>query len=195
MTWSTRSSDRDRNFIVIRHKLRETDGLISGIKFRGGYGVVDKNSRYYHSLQKLPLLKNQPEYPLTHLSTLSFIPRSSEIKLVYGEEVYRHFLLAVKKEREAQEEIVTKAAEAVKLVNQAERLEKVELVGRCEFIAKSDYQCKNEKHPKSLEGFCKNHILQDKTTAKSVGVKLPGMLTTSQKKELKKKILQRLDSR
>ena len=74
-TWSTKTLGRDKEFVVIQHKIRDINGMINGVKFRGGYAVVEKDSKTYINLKKLPMLKNAPEYPLTHLSNLIFVTR------------------------------------------------------------------------------------------------------------------------
>jgi hypothetical protein len=65
--WSTRSLESDRNYVVMQHTLKGVNYVINGIKFRDSYAVIEKDSKAYHLLKKIPVLRAAKEYPLTHL--------------------------------------------------------------------------------------------------------------------------------
>jgi len=101
--WTTRSQNRDRNYIVFQHSLRGVNYVVNGVRFRDSFAVVEKHSKTYNALKRVPVLRAAKEFPLTHLANLSFISRQSDIKTVYGQDVYLHYLKA--KQQEEQDNI------------------------------------------------------------------------------------------
>ena len=101
--WTTKSLDRERNYVIIKHNLPNINNIIMGVKFRASFAVVEKNSKTYNQLKKVPILKNFKEFPLTFLEKLPFVTRSSDIKVVYGVDVYNKYIKEVTKVKEQEE--------------------------------------------------------------------------------------------
>jgi hypothetical protein len=99
--WTTKTLDRGREYIVIKHTLRGVNYVVNGIRFRESYAVVEKGSKTYAMLKKIPVLRQAEEFPLSHLRKLKFITRIADIKQVYGQDVYVKFLEAEKQQKEA----------------------------------------------------------------------------------------------
>ena len=77
MTWTTKTLERVNEYVVIKHALKDMNGNLVGVKFRGGYAVVIKGGKAYKQLKMLPLVKGQPEFPLIFLRQLPFITRTT----------------------------------------------------------------------------------------------------------------------
>src|SRR5690606_11127903 len=101
--WTTKALDRARNYVVIQHTRRGVNYVINGVRFRDSYAVVEKDSKTYYGLKKVPVLRAVKEFPLTYLSKLSFITRPMDLKMVYGQDVYVSFLRELPTEQEAQQ--------------------------------------------------------------------------------------------
>jgi len=174
---------RPRDYVVIKHTLKDANGLIAGVRFRGGYAVVEKGSKIYNKIKVLPLIKNQPELPLLSLRDLPFITRSLDIKLIFGSSVYQkymeelHKVLSVEKE---QKEVEDKVAH-------------VEVKHLCSFITKENNLCINEKFDKSPSGYCKYHILLDPRIEEVTGLAIPKRLTKDERKGWKQKVVKALE--
>lgn len=119
--YSTKYLGRDRDYIVIKHNLRGVNLTVQGVKFRGGYAVVEKDSKTYHMLRKFPNLRNSPEFPLTTLGTLPFITRARDVQTVYGKDVYIHYVKAVNEAQAKQAENAKLEAERKEQEEQAKR--------------------------------------------------------------------------
>lgn len=124
--WTTRRLDRDREYIVLRHPLKGINNIVNGVKFRDGYAVVAKDSKSHHYLKKIPVLRKALELPLTHLKKLKFITRISDIKMVYGEDVYLKYLKAEQDAKLANELATKQALEDARLAEEQRRLEELE---------------------------------------------------------------------
>ena len=181
MVWSTRQLDRDRDYVVILHKLRDTEGMIEGVRFRAGYGVVDKQSKTYSRLKKLPFLKDGLEFPLEHLKNLKFIIRDRDVETVYGKDVYVHYVRALVAHRHKQ-------AEEEKIKQQEQHLESENL---CKYRLDSGELCKNEKHEVSPGEHCLVHLLQD-PMLDVLEVHVPTRLSKDEKKEWRTKVIKKL---
>lgn len=185
MVWSAKHLGKDRNYIVIRHQLKDIEGMINGVKFRNGYGVVDKNSKLYTQLKRLPYLKNALEFPLIHLSSLKFITRDSDVEVVYGKDVYYHY--ARKKEDYQQ----------IKLVEQKQQeiQEHMESPTYCKYPNAKNGRCNNKLSELSPSGYCTKHILVDPKVEEVTGTRVPARLSKDEKVEWKKKILKQLSKK
>lgn len=216
--WTTRSTNKNTDYIVIRHTLRGVNGKINGIIFRDSYGVVEKNSKAHKMLKRIPQLKNADEKPITFLNKLNFITRSRDIEKVYGKDVYTKYLLAVKQEaeqvklaKEAQEEEeLQQRAEQIKLkqeleqkLKEAQLPEEVERIeesisempqmDKCSFFNKVDNKpCKKDAYEASPSGYCKMHIFHDPKLPE-FGIEIPKYLTKSEKKKLRTEIYKKLE--
>lgn len=183
--WSTRTQDtnREKNYVVIRHRLRDMNGMVHGAKFRGGYTVIDKNSKRYHELRKFPFLKNTAEFPITFLRQLKFVTRSMDVRIIWGQDAYYYYVKAITK-------LQAEEAEEKKAV---EEIAHIEESPRCNFRLKNGNLCKHEAAPLSPSGFCMTHLLLD-PELKELGLDIPGKLGRDEKKLYKDKVLKKLKS-
>lgn len=180
--WTTKSSGRARTFIVIQHKLKGFNQFINGVRFREGYAVVEKDSKIYSSLKKLPLIKNAREFPLSFLMKLPFITRTMDIKLIYGAEVYNHFVneYAVKVE---EDKVQQKVEQEISHVDSK----------KCAFrTVTTEELCKFDAHELSPSGYCHKHIL-DEPKLEELGIEVPKFLTKKEKAPMKEKVLNQLE--
>lgn len=215
--WTTRSSEVDREYIVIRHYLKGINGKIHGITFRDSYGVVEKDSKAHAALKRMPVMKNAVEKPLVFLKELKFITRTRDIENVYGKEIYTKFIQALKAEAEAAElakkqeeerqaqkrlEEIKKKEELEQKLKEAqvqEEAEKVEeivsnmpQITKCSFVTPAGKPCKIDKYEFSPSGYCKTHILKD-PKFEELGIKVPMAMTKSERRKFKKTLYSKLE--
>lgn len=197
--WSTKASGIGRDYIVLQHTLKGVNHTINGIKFRESYAVVEKNSKVYFNLKKVPVLRASKEYPLLHLKKLPFITRTADIRTVYGQDVYIKFLeaeqQAIEDAKQAKEQIredaVQKREEVLEKVKEAEAEGNLELVEElkteipeikhCCYRTKEGLLCKDPAQDYSISNYCHKHIFEE-PILKELGLELPKFLT---KKEIK----------
>lgn len=180
--WTTKSSGRARTFIVIQHKLKGFNQFINGVRFREGYAVVEKDSKTYATLKKLPLIKSAREFPLSFLMKLPFITRTMDIKLIYGAEVYEHFTkeFAVKVE---EDKVQQKVEQEISHVHS----------NKCAFrAAATDELCKFDALELSPSGHCHKHLYDDPKLAE-LGIEVPKFLTKKEKGPAREKIMSQLE--
>ncbi len=182
MTWTTKSLSRAREYVVLKHKLSDINENISGIKFRGGYCVVEKGSKQYLILKQLPLLRNQPEFPLIHLRKLKFITRTSDVNLVFGKDVFNHYMAELEEVLRQEQEV--KDAEAAEA--------HVSKYSLCSHTTAKGSLCQLEAMPGSPSKYCKMHILSD-PKLEDLGIKLPAIMTKEEKKKFKEIIINKLE--
>lgn len=180
---TTKSLERDNEFVVIKHALKDMNGNLVGVRFRGGYAVVQKGSKTYNQLKMLPLVKNQPEFPLIHLRKLPFIVNAKQVELIYGPVVYREYLKVL--HAEIDKEVFEREEKAAE--------EHVEVQRKCSYIPPSTGKlCQHDAHEKSPSGYCKLHLLDDPKLSE-VGIVVPKRMTKQQKREFKEKVASKLD--
>lgn len=181
--WSTRGSDKKKDFVIIKHYLPNIDYMVQGIKFRGGYAVVEKNSKAYYLLKKMPLLKNAHERPLVELRELPFITRTSDVKMVYGQEVYKAYLdvlnpIITEEKKEQVEEIEEKH---------------IEVKGKCAYRKTDGNLCGRDALDYSPSGYCNLHVLKDEEIEKYIDTTpAKSRMTKKEKKEHNRKLLKSL---
>lgn len=188
--WTTKAFEKARDYIVIQHTLRGVNYVINGIRFRDSYAVVEKNSKMYHGLKRIPVLRATREFPLTHLAKLPFITRPADIRMVYGQDVYVSFIREQEKEQEAQQalaelqrlekeesilkkreeelvlkqELQQKAKEAIETgdVEAAKEIEALipEIV-KCSHRNDKGELCGKDAYEFSPSGWCGTHLLDD----------------------------------
>jgi hypothetical protein len=179
--WTTKALDRERNYIVIKHTLRGINYNVQGIKFRDSYAVVEAGSKTYNELKKIPILKNCVEYPLIHLRKLKFITRTSDVKLIYGQDVYRKYLEVLKKELDKEKAIQVIVEEKVH----------VEESPNCCFRTQDGTLCDMQALSGSPSKYCKRHILLDPKLME-IGYDIPKFMTKKERSELRDKISEKL---
>lgn len=182
MVWATKSLERVREYVVIKHSLKDMNVNVAGVKFRGGYAVVEKNSKAYLQLKKLPLIKNNEDLPLIFLRKLPFITRSSDVKTVYGQDVYAQYLEVL--HAEIDKEV---ADEAVK-----QEAVHVEVDNRCAYKTPKGDLCSHEAAKGSPGRYCKIHLLEDPKLV-DLGIVIPARLTRQEKKDYRAKVASKLE--
>lgn len=215
--WSTRSLESDKNYVVMQHSLRGVNYVINGVKFRDSYAVVEKNSKTYYMLKKVPVLRAAKEYPLTHLTKLPFITRTMDIKSVYGQDVYRRFLEEVEKDKVSQEIAKEKEQELLEKLSYEKREEEVKLkeqieqviqqakeageseevieelkqqlpeISKCSYRLKDDVLCGQGALECSPSGYCHHHIFEEPMLSE-LGIEVPKFMDKKERKALRKKI-------
>jgi hypothetical protein len=92
--WSLKKRMTDKEYVVVRHPLRFNGNLtVGGIKFCAGCGVVEKDSKAYRDLFKLPMFRKARTLPLDFLKKAGFKPK--EVQLVYGPDIYYHYIKSI----------------------------------------------------------------------------------------------------
>ena len=215
--WTTKSLDRDRNYIVIKHSLKGVNHIVNGVKFRDSYAVVEKDSKTYFNLKRVPNLKSPKEFPLMYLLELPFITKVLDIKTVYGHDVYRMFLKQWQKHKELQalhkqqEEVLleqldlAKRQEQIKLKDQiSEVIKKAKESGehwtvikelkeqlpkfkKCTFKKENGEYCNQIPLDYSPNGYCHTHIFHE-PALKEVGIDTSKPMTKSDRKEMRQRI-------
>lgn len=214
--WATKPG-KTRNYIVLKHTLKGINTKISNIKFRNGYAVVDKDSKNYKILKKSPMLRAAKEFPLEHLRTLPFITRAKDIIMIYGQDVYNHymkFLLNEQLDAELEDLHQMEKEEAVKQAKRLEELQKIteieekleksiskeekkELIKelpkiiQCRNTTNTGTLCKFEAIEESPNGYCALHIFND-PKVKELGIEKPKFLPKHELKPFRDKVIQKL---
>ena len=182
--WSTRSSSINKNYVLLKHTLKGVNYVISGIKFRDGYAVVEKDSKTYHALKSIPVLKAAQEYPLIMLRQLKFITRPVDVKTVYGADVYKQYL----KQLEPQIE-----KEKVELVIEQEtkHTEEHKLCSYRTVASKGQNLCKQQALEESPSGYCMMHVIEDPKLAE-LGIEVPKFISKNEKWAMREKVSEKL---
>ncbi len=145
------SKSVEREYIVVKHQLKGIDTEILGVRYRQGYGVVAKDSKEYYNLKQIKLCVTA-EYPITFLKTLACITGDTQVRTIWGNNIYTAYKKALQSEYARMEQ------------NQIEQVEIEPLVKyQCEQVTGSGNQCKNDAIDNSC--FCKVHIHFDKRIA------------------------------
>lgn len=175
MVWTTKKLAREREYVVVKHSLRGINYNIKGVKYRDGFGVVEKDSKAYFELKKIKPAAITSEHSLDFLLKLNFINRSRDIELVYGKDVYHYY---VNKIREVQ------AAEA-----ESKHLKST----KCKMIVKNGSLCNNESHKLSPSEHCLTHLFQDSKLEEVLGTEILIPMGKEAKKKYKQEIIEKLE--
>lgn len=179
--WTTKSSGRARTYIIIQHKIKGVNYNINGVKFRGGYAVIEKDSKTHAMLKKIPLLKGAKELPLSFLKELPFVTRTVDIRTIFGVEVYEHFLKEYTKKVE-QDKVQEKVENEVIHVES----------NKCAFRTQiTEELCKFDAHEVSPSKFCHKHILDDPKLLE-LGIEVPKFMTKKERSAMKEKVIAKL---
>lgn len=179
-TWTTKALNRDRNYIVLKHTLKGVNYTVHGIKFRDGFAVVEKDGKTHNMLKKMPILKTAQELPLTFLQHCKFITRLIDIKIVYGQDVYRTFLQQLELEQNGK---------ALEIQHQKE-IDHLQL-GGCSYRFDSKLLCTQQAVENSPSQYCQRHILED-TQLEAIGIHVPKFIAKDEKDKIKTKIIRQL---
>lgn len=215
--WTTKSLERDVRYVVMQHTLKGVNYVVNGVKFRDSYAVVEKDSKTYYMLKKVPVLRGAKEYPLTHLRKLPFISRTLDVKTVYGQDVYMRFLAAEEAERQSQalleqqkEELLEqlskeKREEELKLKQQIEQVieeakangesqeviedlkSQIPEIAKCAFRLNNDELCGQQALDYSPSKYCHHHIF-DEPVLSELGIEIPQFMDKKERKAIRKKI-------
>ena len=177
----SKSSSVDRDYVVIRHTIPHMNATIMGVRFRDSWAVVEKNSKIYYKLQKLPMMKTFIEKPLDFLLKLPFINRSADIKLVYGADVYAKFMTFYNKK---EEQDLIEEAEAAELAH-------INDPTKCNHRKKDGELCRLEVQDIRVSDHCSLHILKDPDLLKT-GFKVPMAMDSKLRKKLRKTAFNKL---
>jgi hypothetical protein len=182
--WTTKSLNKNSNYILIKHNLPHVNNNIMGVKFRDSFAVVDKDSKIYNQLKKVPILKNAQELPLDFLKKLPFITRSSDVKLVYGVDVYNAYIKSITKATKEEQKQKIEEAE-YKHFNES---------NLCHFRYTENINkgqlCQGEKLEESPSQYCFRHLLQDPF----IDIKTTMPITREGKIKLTKQILKNIEN-
>ena len=182
--WTTSSSGRDRNYIVLKHTLRGVNYIINGIKFRHGYAVIEKGSKTYNTLKRIPVLKAAQEFPLVFLRKLSFITRPLDVKLVYGADVFVQYLKVLEAELavEAQNKKIKIEIEHIATAKCAHRT--MTTNGK---VFEENPLCSHDSLEQSPTGYCMRHILYDPKLVE-LGIEVPKFIEKKKKQAMREKV-------
>lgn len=182
MVWSTKSLGRAKEYVVIKHRLSDFNNNLLGIRFRGGYAVVEKGGKSYKAIKQLPFIKDQPEFPLIHLRDLKFITRTNDIKIIFGQDVYYQYL-----------DQLNKVLEAEKIIKEQQKNEEhINVRSLCSHTTAKGTLCEHLAMPESPSKYCRLHILND-PKLEEIGIKIPKRLSKDEKKSYKEKVLAKLE--
>ena len=207
--WTTKAFDTPRNYIVLQHPIKGTNHVVNGIKFRSGYCIVEKDSKTYFTLKRIPVLKSAKEFPLLHLKKLDFITRTSDIRTVFGQDVYAKFLeeeqklidIIEQKKLDEKNAIQNKRREDLLLREQIlaqivvakseGNLEVVEQLNitipkdeKCSCTTLKGTLCTEDKLDYSPSGYCHMHIFEDPRLPE-FGLNIPNYMTKDEKAKLR----------
>lgn len=219
--WSTKSLGRDRDYIVLQHTLKGVNYVINGVKFRDSYAVVERDSKTYYMLKRVPVLRGAKEFPITYLSSLRFITRQSDIKTIYGQDVYSVFLTRQSAKLEAdkaeaeikrlqeedailaqrQQEIEKKLEiqEQIKEAKESGNVEQVQTlqaelpeIKKCAFRYENGGLCKHDSLDYSPSDYCGHHLLEDPKLVDFDLVK-PAYMSKEEKSKFREKVKNTLE--
>ena len=180
-TWTTKALNRDRKYVVLKHPLKGVNYSVQGVKFRHGFAVVEQDSKVHNMLKKMPILRNAEVLPLSFLTKLPFITRHIDIKIVYGQDVYRIFLQEAAQAQAAIDAAAKEEAELIHTLNDG-----------CQYRLKSSNLCQLIAIPNSPSQYCSKHFLDD-PKFKELNIIIPTKFMTGKEEEkLREKILEQL---
>jgi hypothetical protein len=207
--WTTTSQVGEKKYIVLQHTLKGVNHTVNGIKFRDGYAVVEKDSKTYYFLKRIPVLKAAKEYPLLHLRNLHFITRALDIRTVYGQDVYAKFLqeeekirlesikqeqLKEQQDNEQRELELKNKQEIIEQINKVEDPVKVEelkaalpTIEKCCYRTQDGTLCKSDAIEYSPSNYCGYHVIDDPKLPE-FGLQKPYAMTKVEKRDFRDKI-------
>ena len=182
--WATKSSGKNKNYVLLKHTLKGVNYIINGVKFRESFAVVEKDSKTYHGLKAIPVLKAAQEYPLIMLRQLKFITRPVDVKTVYGADVYVQYLklLTPQIEKEKVEQIIEQ---------ETKHIEEHKLCSYRTVFSKGQDLCKEKALEHSPSGYCMKHIFEEPKLSE-LGIEVPKFLTKKEKWPAKEKVASQL---
>jgi len=168
------NTNKQREFIVVKHKLPKIETVVMGIRYREGYAVVEKNSKTYKSLKTIKMAIIQ-ELPITYLETLGCVVNDKQIQYIWGKEVYNYFL---------SKKLNTKSNEPQVLKEANDKLP------FCEHTKEDDTKCRNKAL--KVSDYCRAHILNDERLAEDFA-KMPRIMAKPDRKKYIDKLIKKLE--
>jgi hypothetical protein len=182
--WTTKSSGRDREYIVIKHTLRGVNYTINGVRFRDSYAVVEKDSKTYKNLKQIPVLKGVQEYPLIFLRKLKFVTRPIDVKNIYGADVYVQYLKELNT-------AITQEQEKQKIEKEINHVKQEKLCSYRTVLSGGQELCKGQALEESPSGYCSRHILHE-PKLQELGIEIPKFIIKKEKGEWRNKVIKEL---
>lgn len=99
-----------REYIVVKHQLSGISTEVLGIRYVDGFGVVARDSKEHKRLKQIRMAVTD-EFPITYLTKVKSVINQSQIKVIWGADVYRCFLQHIAR-KEAQPEEFQEIVEA-----------------------------------------------------------------------------------
>ena len=169
----------NNELVVIKHALKDMNGNLLGVRFRCGYAVVAKNSKIYNSLKQLPLIKGQPDLPISVLMNTSFISRPMDVLTIYGKEAYNAYMQYVEEKLAADKQHAREEAQIAHLEE-----------NKCAYQVDKNSMCSHSKVEPSK--YCSRHILEDKELIEKLKIKMPSRLTYEEQISWRAKVLKKI---
>jgi hypothetical protein len=98
------SKGTNREYIVVKHQISGISTEILGVRYVDGFGVVAKDSKTHQRLKQVRMAVID-EYPITILPKIKSVINTSQIKVIWGADVYRCFLEHHKKKEAVPEQL------------------------------------------------------------------------------------------
>lgn len=89
------SKGSNREYIVVKHALPGLTTEILGIRYMDGFGVVAKDSKEHLRLKQVRMAVTS-ELPITYLKHVKSVINNSQVKAIWGADVYRYYLEQMK---------------------------------------------------------------------------------------------------
>ena len=153
-----------------------------GVRFRNGWAVVEKGSKTYHNLRKLPMLKTAREMPLSFLKQLPFITKPADVKMIFGADVYYKYVTA---------DVKAVAVEKVEAGLVADVVHK-ENDDKCHHRTRDGHLCKFDVEDSKVTHYCRMHILND-IRLKDLDFKIPVAMDKKERKAKHKQAFKKLN--
>ena len=128
----------------------------------------------------MPILQGCQEYPLVYLRKLKFVTRASDVKTIFGQDVYRQYVQVLNNELNAEQKGRKEQSNSEHLAS-----------GGCGYRLANGEYCDHDGLPESPSKYCKTHLLEDPKLAEK-GIKVPGYVTKDERGPLKEKVLKQL---
>ena len=167
MYYTARKGKSKKNFVVIKAPIRDMGNCWKfGVKFCQGYGIVEKDSKIYYAVTRSLLFKGFKELPLAFLLKVF---KSKDIELIFGRDIYLHYLDAVQltssqvKNRIGDSGVAIRTPKQVTLETKITPEQPVIEAVKCSYIKANGTVCGNSGTPASKLGYCFGHLRYDET--------------------------------
>lgn len=167
MYYTAKKGKSKKNLVVIKAPVRDMGNQwIFGVKFCQSYGVVEKDSKIYYQVTRSPLFKGFKELPVSFLQKVF---RSKDIEIIFGRDIFLHYLDAVNltssqvKNRVGDSGVAVRTNSKLETPILEEKSEEVIIVSKCTHIKSDGNVCGNTSSPASPLGYCFGHLRYDES--------------------------------